>query len=616
MQYLWKGVLLLGVLGIYPNAMRAQTQQFAAFGVLIALEEEVFSTERSSDHKVYYSHNSGRYSERFFVGILTKENKAEMVEDLRATQQSHKSFAPEGNGAFAALATESYYGEKGRGKNKDLIGHLFIEIDAYHYLHFYVNRSVANFDAAMDLLNSVLAQVQVNQPTAQGQLATNAIKGFNFKVMNIEGAQYSRGRMGTDVMLRQGRNGEILMLWPDANEEHHMTVLSPDGEVLKDYNFKTSEVYDVVAHDDAFVLLISHPNRLDGKLRHFHLYMEKYDWSQKPIWSTHLMGVDDIKKVGDQRFAYWGSSSTRLAWSGEYYAAHFASYRKWPDLVTHQGDVFLTLTPDGKIMKDMEDYYAYNSTWDVSHSFAQEMVFDGEKFYRMALGDAYPRAIALERSYPQKQSSQVVYNSKSGDFLEFPGKDGDNYVYDTEFSPPLVNYNGQILFMYGTELRVGGKRTATFGKSSCNDLFLKALDTTCKVSKSYRITNTASWEEKNMSMARIDSHRILVKYQRIDPMPKGVKKPAWYSGDIQEVLMVYDLKKKSKESKAVLKSQFHGKAEGTFSISSERKPYSFDAGSYGEQLACSQLYTHSDGRIFMVKFLLEGPGFQLIEIQM
>ena len=616
MHYLWKIAPAIGLLWQFTSGqVKADTPKFSAFGVVIELEEEgVFKKEWSSRHTVYMTHDNGVYFRKFNVGLLKKKHKDYYTADLKSTAEVHDVFKPQLNQALNGLKSEAYFGETGRGRDKQIVGHLFIDVDDYHYLHFYLKRGVDQFNMTMEVLNEVLNKVRINQATGQGQLATNKIKHFNFKVMDVTGSQYVRGDEGTNVMLRQGRNGEILMLWPDALERHQLTVLSTEGRVIKEFNFRESEVYDVIAHDDAFTVLISHPNEVDGNLRYHHLYIEQYDWNQKQLWSTHLMGVDDIKKVGDQRFAYWGSSSTRLAWSGEYYAAYFASYRKWPDLVTHQGDVFLTLTADGKVMHEMEEYYAYNSTWGVSHSFSQELIFDGEKFYCMALGDAYPRAIWLERSYPVEKSMYTRYNAETGKFLEFPGKTGDNYVYDTDFSRPVLDDKNQVLFLYGTELRVNGKRTATYGKSTCNDLFLKVLDTACKVRKSFQITATPDWEERNMSLAWLGNSKVLIKYQRIDPMPKGARKPSAFAGDVEEMLVVYNLNTKKKEAKSTIKAHYHDDMVAKFSLDSDRGSYTYDAGSYGRRLACSELYTHSDGRVFMVKFLLEGSGFQLIEI--
>jgi len=49
----------------------------------------------------------------------------------------------------------------------------------------------------------------------------------------------------------------------------------------------------------------------------------------------------------------------------------------------HTGDAFLTFDDKGKDIK-----YAY--VWGTSHSIEQKLIYDGDKFYNVSLGDAWP----------------------------------------------------------------------------------------------------------------------------------------------------------------------------------------------------------------------------------
>ncbi|MCB0736836.1 MAG: hypothetical protein KDC92_04925 [Bacteroidetes bacterium] len=554
------------------------------------------------------------YSQTLNFGFVLKDKKAELIKDLESPEieiaKIDLSSAPE-----ISTKTEVYYGQSGKRKDIKYQAHVFIDAAEDYYLHFEIDKSDYYYQNAIEFLTQILQGVKLNAQTADGKLLEPNLSGLEFEVFTNNDQRFMVGNEGAQPMLRQGPGDDLFLLWPDITEEHKLTQLNLKGEIVKEYDFGTSEIYDAYAHEDGFVVLISHPNMLEGRLRYHHLYLEKYNYKQEKIWSTHLMGIDNIEKVGDQRFAYWGESSTRLAWSGEYYAVYFASYRKWPDRVTHQGDVFLTLTPEGVLMYENDDYYALNSTWDVSHSFAQELIFDGEKFYRMALGDAYPRAINLERSYPVAREAYNwrIHNAKTGSFSKFPGEIGDNYVFDTDFAPPILA-DGNVLFAYTTEFKVNGVKDQTYGKSKCNDLFLTFLDTTCNVTKSFRLTTTPKFDEQKVSIAYLGNDELLVKFRRIDPRPKGATENNARNGEWQEMLMLYDLKSSNAIKIIPIEYEYNSKKVKSFSLSNERTPYSNCFGDYGKMNQTTPLFTHKNGQVYMAKFLLEGSGLQLVEI--
>lgn len=592
---------------------------FLSINVLKAKEYEMFGCHFSvPDGGNYYIGKPDSYlwrlsfssfTQEYTVGFV-KKGQFELPEDVTAFNPD-QSFAIEGLPGKPSMHYFSYRKKRVDYKSAYLVVDysemldLVIEFDDY----------ASQFGQNMEGANAVLKGMRATEPE-EHIVNTSSAKGFKMKVHSVNGEQFLRGYgETTGPRLRDGINDELLLIWKDVRDQYHLTRLSKDGGVIKDLNFGSTAIYDAVAQQ-GFVAVLSSPatlreNPKSWESKHFyhHLYFEKYTWEMKKLVSTHLMGIDEIKKVGDQRFAFWGLTSTRLAWSGEYYAAHFATYRKWPDRVTHQADAFLLLDPEGKRMDESDEVNDNSCTWCVSHSFGQEMFFDGKKFMRFSLGDAYPRAIAVKRSHPEPQGK---WTSKNTTFLKFPGKSGDNYVYDTDFSNAFAQ-NDFVYFGYTTELNVNGVSTKGYSNKRCNDIFLKKIDTAAKVKASYRLSNSPKTEERYLSIAPFGDSKVLCKWQTYNPKAPDGKNSA-YSGSVQEQMGVYNLETKKWEGKTKLQVWAGHQLVSKFSLSSSGEHYYTNYGTEGIGHMGSQLFQDKEGRTWFVRFAIDRAGFDLVEV--
>lgn len=136
----------------------------------------------------------------------------------------------------------------------------------------------------------------------------------------------------------------------------------------------------------------------------------------KELFDTLIFGEKNSEEMNSK--GYPGTAaSARIIYNEA--AGNFGVYvghtMKWPDNVRHQAGYFSLLTPSGK-----------NSTvsgWYVSHNFDQRLVVNGDDFYMLAHGDAYPRALVFSKwNGSGKQVFQMNYH-------DIPGESGENSTY-------------------------------------------------------------------------------------------------------------------------------------------------------------------------------------------
>lgn len=580
-------------------------KSYQYFGLQFEIDDNYKQNEYSYGNEIIKIGSAPYYSVSFVPS--SKVNKVIDLEDKSAFTPS-LSFNEQFLDTHFNGKYKTYYVSKLVKRKEQLSAYLVLNISPSLKMVFKTETSYS-FNEHIELLNSILASVKKADKDKE-QLAKNSIDWIQFKVFETIGDQYIKAQSGTTgPRLKDGINDELIMIWADVNNKHFVTRLDKNGKVQKETCFGDTAVYDVVAHNDGLAILLSPPTILNNANRYHHLYLNKYSWNGEELFSTHLMGVDDIKKVGDQRFAFWGESSTRLAWSGEYYAAFFATYRKWPDLVTHQADAYLIADKNGVLMDQHDSLKDASCTWCVSHSFGQEMIFNGKSFVRFSLGDAYPRSILMTNSYPY-----YGYNSSnnwSDNFAKFPGEDGDNYVYDTNFGNIALD-GKYTYFVFDTELNAGGIPLNGYGNKRCNDIFLYKIKEQNKTN-TVRLSNSSSIEERYASLAVLDTGLLLIKYQKYDPKQKGVKTSV-SSGSVSEMIGIYNIENKKWLEKRKLKIDFDGKETGDFSLSSEGKNYHPFHGTDGKLFQSSQLFTDMVGNIWFIRFKINQPGFELIQV--
>lgn len=510
---------------------------------------------------------------------------------------------------------EFRYGQFKRFDKDHYLALCLVELSDMLTLVFETTGTSTDFDQHMEVLNSVMARVElVDEGKVQIQ---NTSGGLHLDVYNLKGKGFLIGNGNGRPRLSNGKSSkELVLVWNDVAGAYHIARLDKDGTLIDQIDFGTKAIYDAVAHKDGIAVLASKPVRrpesgCDQKdCLYRHLNLEKYSWKGKQLFSTHIVGVDEIQKVDDQSFAYWGAASTRLAWSGEYYAAHFSTYKKWSDNITHQADAYVILDPNGKNHLEIDTHRSYSSLWSVSHSFSQELVFDGEKFVRFSLGDAHPRAIAVKRCYPEKTGH---YSIKENSFLEFPGKIGDNYVYNTRFGNPIV-VDQHVIFPYDTELGTGGDTLNFYSDDLCNDLFIEKLDRKCQIASSFRLTNTPDIEERNLSIANLGSGRLLCKWQTYRIAPKN-KESFVAKGLIGCNIGIFNLKIGEWETQELMRYIVGSKSQSEFKVPGYGTSGLPGMSNDHEVFTGSQLFQDNTGRIWFVRFKTKSSGFELVEVK-
>jgi hypothetical protein len=593
-----------------------QTYNFDYFGVAfdVTTEGEVKLNESSHylrDIRIGYFYNYKK------IGLVSTADLQYIIPDKPKEPKDFKRFKKSINPALSEYKCKTYY-HTYRDRNRYTQGILVYELNDNLNLVFEIKCYENYYDTKVDEMHEIIKAVKFTNGNQNGEWAMDSIVGLAIKKHIIKEGFLLAKIDRLKPILKEGYNNELLMLWEDVSDNFHITRFNKNGELIKDMDFEEKRIYDFVVEEDGVVFLTSKETKspvLPGRTpRHSYIYIEKYNWEMQEVFSTYLMGQERIVKPGDQTFMQYSSQCTQIAKSDKYYAAHFTTYRKWPDMVTHQADAYYIVTKEGKLLSEVdENMRAYDDSWSVSHSFGQRIIFDGSKFMRFALGDAYPRAISVKRTYPEPIDAE--YTTSYGQFCDFPGRSGDNYVYATYFGFPVI-HNSQILFPYDHELKNGGSRSDNFSGKCANDLNLTIVDTNCKEVKTYQMTKTKNIEEEFVTVAVLNDTLLLCKWMSKYPPKRKTKDNKYFSSRVNE-LGIFNLKtgKMITRDKVVL--HYNGGKASDFSAREIEGATYYPFNDYYSQqdFFSTPLLKDSEGKIWTVHFLLDQAGLQLIEIE-
>ncbi len=177
-------------------------------------------------------------------------------------------------------------------------------------------------------------------------------------------------------------NGESKVGWQDVSGIIHVTPLtSGDERKADDILVGAGKLYDLVAHDNGFAVLIMKDTRM---------YVEKYNDAGTRIFRTELTDSDD-------RVDNWHTG--KLAYDGTKYSAYFAIHGTAGWTEGHEGDKLKYIDPLGTIQLGGWE-------WGCSHSMDQRFVSSDSADIPICVSDCYPgKGIYLENRY---QVSQAV----------------------------------------------------------------------------------------------------------------------------------------------------------------------------------------------------------------
>jgi len=168
------------------------------------------------------------------------------------------------------------------------------------------------------------------------------------------------------VALSPSPNGEAKVAWQDTTGAIHVTPLTAaDTRKAPDLVIGTGRLYDLVAHDDGFAVLLAQSTRM---------YLERYNAAGTRLFRTELTDADD--RVD-------GMHAGKLAWSGSRFAAYFGIHGTSGFSAGHEGDKLKFVDANGAIVSGGWE-------WGCSHSLDVRLLYDGGEALPMCVSDCYP----------------------------------------------------------------------------------------------------------------------------------------------------------------------------------------------------------------------------------
>ncbi|MBL49935.1 MAG: hypothetical protein CMP28_13440, partial [Roseibacillus sp.] len=163
------------------------------------------------------------------------------------------------------------------------------------------------------------------------------------------------------------------------------------------------------------------------------------------LFSTLVFGSMDQAEVESKGQPGWFSSG-RLAFNPttQRLIAYTGHSLRWVDNVRHQAGYVATVS----LMGELSVVTDLLSDWYVGHNFDQRLLVDGNNFYTLAHGDAYPRALVFGRWQDGAGGTSFV-----GDTEYFPirGAIGDNTT-ETQTGGMVKLANGNFGVVYTTKI--------------------------------------------------------------------------------------------------------------------------------------------------------------------
>jgi hypothetical protein len=177
-----------------------------------------------------------------------------------------------------------------------------------------------------------------------------------------------------------------------------------------------------------------------GEYREDVVHVDKIDRDGEVVWTVDLdMARGEAFPGAELVINPMVAATSRLVWGGGRLALLHGINTDFDGAVRHQKALTTHLdAATGAITKAA-------SIW-VSHSFDQRLIFDGQGFVELHLGDAYPRQIVMARAEPDSAPYPVMHNK---------GTTGDNNTYSRlgaiALIPPEADPDYGYLVVFSTE---------------------------------------------------------------------------------------------------------------------------------------------------------------------
>ena len=171
-------------------------------------------------------------------------------------------------------------------------------------------------------------------------------------------------------------NGESKVGWQDSGGNIRVTPLTDsDQRKANDIIVGQGKLYDLVAHNNGFAILVMRNNRM---------YIEKFNETGTNIFSVELTDADD-------RVDSWHTG--KLDFNGTRYSAYFAIHGTSGWTEGHEGDKLKYISQTGSIETGGWE-------WGCSHSMDQRLINSGSSILPLCVSDCYPgKGIYLNNNY-------------------------------------------------------------------------------------------------------------------------------------------------------------------------------------------------------------------------
>lgn len=263
---------------------------------------------------------------------------------------------------------------------------------------------------------------------------------FSITEINIEGKPYDLKANGYNPLGRYGSTPQIITIG-NTDNTFDVAWLDMDSKQIKISSFANTDTactlmgtiqapvgttnkllgFTKLPSDGSFVIAYSKDNASGDK--DFEYWISRFRSTGKQVFDTRVFGSTASTE-------YWSkgapasSSSACLAFNPvtEKIGFYLGHTMKWSDGVRHQGGYIGFLDLAGvQVMKNATT--PVGNTWYYSHNFNEQMTVVDGKYYALAHGDSYPRALGFS-----VWSDAVTGTNPSVDaqYFKISGTVGDN----------------------------------------------------------------------------------------------------------------------------------------------------------------------------------------------
>ena len=198
-----------------------------------------------------------------------------------------------------------------------------------------------------------------------------------------------------------------------------------------------------IPSDGSFAISYAKNNATNGV--DFEYWIARVSSAGATVFSTLVFGTTPKNQVGSKgepgtfssgRLVFNPTTQRLIAYTGH--------TQRYSDGVRHQGGHVVTCSLSGVLGTVTP---ALTSEWYCSHNFDQRLLVEGNNFYTLAHGDAYPRALVFGRWLDGAAATSFTSNTE---FFAINGTIGDNTT-GTQLGAMVKLANGNFGVVYSTK---------------------------------------------------------------------------------------------------------------------------------------------------------------------